>query len=264
MCILLGMKDRHNPGIETTSLWFHPSQQHGPRPMGDPRYGGRTPSYVIWNLVQRYTRPGDLVVDPFCGGGTTLDVADELGRRSRGFDLAAHAGRPAGAGGLAARRSGPGAETADGARAMRIEKADARCLPLADGEAQLVFMDPPYSTHLDYSDDPRCIGKLSAFEDAYFDAMGECFAEAERVLSSGGILAVYVSDTFEKRRAPAETFVGIGAELFCMLKRRMQPVDHIAVVRGNAKLEEPSYHEAAQEENFFLRGFNHLLIFRRP
>lgn len=232
--------------------------------MGDPRYGGRTPSYVIWNLVERYTRPGDLVVDPFCGGGTTLDVADELGRRSRGFDLAAHAGRPAGSGGLASRRTGPGAESAGGSRSMRIEKADARALPLGDGEAQLVFMDPPYSTHLDYSDDPRCIGKLSAFEDGYFDAMGEVFAEAERILSPGGILGIYVSDSFEKRRAPGETFVGIGAEFYCMLRSRMQPVDHICVVRGNTKLEEPSYHEAAQEGNFFLRGFNHLLIFRRP
>jgi SAM-dependent methyltransferase len=264
MCIVRGMKEPASPGIETTSLWFHPSQQHSKRPMGDPRYGGRTPSYVVWNLVERYTRRGDLVVDPFCGGGTTLDVADELGRRSRGFDLAAHAGRPAGAGGLAARKSGPGAEASAGARAMRIEKADARELPLEDGCAQLVFMDPPYSTHLDYSDDPRCIGKLSAFDDGYFEAMGEVFAEAERLLAPGGILAVYVSDSFEKRRAPGETFVGIGAEFYCMLRTRLQPVDHIAVVRGNTKLEDPDYHEAAQEGNFFLRGFNHLLIFRRP
>jgi len=257
------MNERTDTGIETTSLWFHPSQQHGPRPMGDPNYAGRTPSYVIWNLVQRYTQAGDLVVDPFAGGGTTLDVADSLQRRSRGFDLAAHAGRPAGAGGLVARRTGPGSESSDGARAMRIEHADARALPVEDGAAQLVFMDPPYSTHLEYSDDPRCIGKLSAFDDAYFEAMADVFAEAERVLAPGGILAVYVSDTFQKQRAPGETFVGIGAEFYCMLRRRLQPVDHIAVVRGNTKLEEPSWHAAAQKGNFFLRGFNHLLIFRK-
>ena len=94
--------------------------------------------------------------------------------------------------------------------------------------------------------------------------VGDCFAEAERILAPGGILAVYVSDSFEKRRAPGDTFVGIGAEFYCMLRTRLQPVDHIAVVRGNTKLDNPEYHAAAQEGNFFLRGFNHLLIFRKP
>ncbi len=224
--------------LQTTTLWYYPSQQHGDEAMGDPHYTGRTPTYVIWNLLERYTREGDQVIDPFCGGGTTLDVAEDMQRKSRGFDL-----QP---------------------QHERVEEGDARSLPLKAGSVDFVFMDPPYSTHLEYSDDPRCIGKLSAFEDGYFDAMGAVFVEAERILAPGGILAVYVSDSFEKRRAPGETFVGIGAELYCMLRSRLQPVDHICVVRGNTKLEEPSYHEAAQAGNFFLRGFNHLLIFRRP
>lgn len=248
----------------TTTLWHHPAQQHGAEVQGDPTYEGRTPTFVIDELVRRFTAPGDLVVDPFAGGGTSLDVADALGRRSRGFDLAAHAGRAAGAGGLAARRSGPGSESAAGARANRVERADARALPLEDGCAALVFMDPPYSTHLEYSDDPRCIGRLSAFDDAYFDALADVFAEAERVLVPGGHLAVYVSDSFEKRRLPGPAFVGIGAELYGMLARRLVPVEHVAVVRGNAKLEDERYHEAAREGGFLLRGFNHLLVFRRP
>ena len=48
-----------------------------------------------------------------------------------------------------------------------------------------------------------------------------------------------------------------------MLRRRLRPIDHIAVVRGNAKLEDPAFHRAAREGNFLLRGFNHLLIFQK-
>jgi hypothetical protein len=48
-----------------------------------------------------------------------------------------------------------------------------------------------------------------------------------------------------------------------MLERRFQPVDHVAVVRGSKTLSDGRYHKAAEEENFFLRGFNHLLIFRK-
>jgi hypothetical protein len=48
-----------------------------------------------------------------------------------------------------------------------------------------------------------------------------------------------------------------------MLMKRFKPVDHIAVVRGNRKLDKPNFHKAAEEENFFLRGFNHLMIFKK-
>lgn len=37
-------------------------------------------------IVGASSDPGDLVVDPFCGSGTTLAAADDLGRRFIGFD----------------------------------------------------------------------------------------------------------------------------------------------------------------------------------
>lgn len=222
--------------LQTTTLWYAPSQQHGADPdthYGDPRYEGRTPSYVIWNVLERYTRRGDLVVDPFVGGGTTIDVAREMEREVRGFDL----------------------------RPWRddVEFGDARRLPVEDESVDFVFMDPPYSTHIEYSDDPRCIGKLDAFEEGYFEAMDEVLADAERVLRDRRYLAIYVQDTFKKKRG----FVPIGLRLGAQLSQRFRLVDHIAVVRGNRKLEKPSFHKAAVEGNFFMRGFNHLLIAKK-
>ncbi len=201
--------------------------------MGDPRYTGRTPTFVIWNLLERYTREGDVVVDPFCGGGTTIDVAASIGRQARGFDVAPHRDD--------------------------IERADARNLPLASESADFFFLDPPYSTHVEYSDAGECIGKLDAFEPAYFEALDASFAEVERCLKDRRYLAVYVSDTFKKKQG----FVGIGFELYALLARRFRAIDHVAVVRGNRKLEKPRFHSAAADENFFLRGFNHLLIFKK-
>lgn len=37
-------------------------------------------------IVGASSNPGDLVIDPFCGSGTTLAAADDLGRRFLGFD----------------------------------------------------------------------------------------------------------------------------------------------------------------------------------
>ena len=219
--------------LQTSSLWYYPSQQYSDEPMGSPGYEGRTPAWVIWNLLERYTREGDVVVDPFCGGGTTIDVAKSIGREPRGFDIA------------------PWRED--------IERADARQLPLDDGVADFVFMDPPYSTHIEYSGEPDCIGKLDAFEPEYFEAMERVFDEADRVLRDRRYLAVFVGDSFKKKRG----FVPIGARFLVSLAERVLPVDHISIVRGNRKLESPRFHKAAAEGNFFLRGYNHLLLFKK-
>jgi len=219
--------------LQTTTLWYYPSQQHGDEAMGDPHYTGRTPTYVIWNLLERYTREGDQVIDPFCGGGTTIDVARSLGRAVRGFDVMPHRDD--------------------------IEQADARKLPLDNSEVDFVFMDPPYSTHIEYSNHPDCIGKLDAAGDEYYPAMEQVFAEAHRVLRNRRYLGLYVSDSYRKDTG----FMGIGFELYSLLQKRFRPVDHIAVARGNRKLEKPRHHKSAAKENSYLRGFNHLLVFKK-
>jgi adenine-specific DNA-methyltransferase len=220
--------------LQTTTLWDYPSQHYGPGMQGDRDYVGATPSYVIWNVINRYTREGELVVDPFCGSGTTLDVARDTGRKARGFDLAP--ARP------------------------DVEKADARSLPLPTGSVQLVFLDPPYGDHIDYSEDPRCIGKLSAFDDAYYREMDRALAECARVLAPGGHLALYVCDFFQKKQG----FAPVGFELFASVTRLLEPVDIVAVARHNKALKQPNFHKAAAQENFFLRSFNYLFVARKP
>lgn len=225
--------------LQTTTLWEYPSQHYaasgGPGEVqGDPRYVGATPSWVIWNVLQRYSEPGALVVDPFCGSGTTLDVARDTGRRARGFDLAP-------------------------ARAD-VETADARSLPIEAGAAQVVFMDPPYGDHIRYSDDPACIGRLSAYSPDYVREMGRAIREGARVLAPSGVLALYCCDVWDARRG----FAPVGLQLLAQMADVLDLVDVVCVVRHNRTLELGNYHKAAREQNFYLRGFNYLLLGRKP
>ncbi len=223
--------------ILTTTLWEYPSQHYGDREQGDKNYVGATPSWVIWQLLSRYTREKDLVVDPMVGSGTTIDVARDLNRRALGYDLA---------------------PTRDD-----IFRADARKLPLEDGVVDFLFVDPPYSTHVNYSDDPRCIGKLSAGGDEdgaeYYDAMAAVIKEAHRVLRSRRFMALYVSDSFRK----GKPFMPIGFELFSIMRQSFRPVDIICVARKNQKLNRGNWRKAAEKDNFFLRGFNYLFIMKK-
>jgi site-specific DNA-methyltransferase (adenine-specific) len=45
------------------------------------------PEVYLERLIRAYTNPGDLVLDPFVGSGTTVVVAEALGRRSIGIDV---------------------------------------------------------------------------------------------------------------------------------------------------------------------------------
>lgn len=54
---------------------------------GESSYFGKMPPQVVENLLWLFTEPGDIVVDPFAGGGTTIDVAKEMGRRVWASDI---------------------------------------------------------------------------------------------------------------------------------------------------------------------------------
>jgi DNA modification methylase len=219
--------------LQTTTLWDYPSQHYGSEMQGDKNYMGATPSYVIWNLLQRYTREGDTVLDPMCGSGTTLDVCKDLNREGLGFDLAPT--RP------------------------DILPADARKIPLKNNSVDFVFIDPPYSTHVKYSGDPRCIGELDSRTSLYTDAMRLVIDEIFRVLKSRRMMALYVSDSYKKGKA----FSPIGFELYQMLQRKFKTVDIVCVVRHNKSLKNTSWHKAAVDGNYFLRGFNYLFIMKK-
>lgn len=242
------MEDKHSPPhgakpfrlwkrpelrVQTTTLWDYPSQHYGVGMQGHKDYKGATPSYVIWNCLERYTRENDVVVDPMCGSGTTLDVCRDMGRLGKGFDIA------------------PFRED--------IQRADARMLPLENATVDFFFMDPPYSTHIEYSGDPQCIGELDSRTPAYYAAMDLVIGEAFRVLKDRRYFAIYVSDSFKK----GKPFSPIGFELFELAKRRFHPVDIIAVTRNNRTLKRNHWHTSAVEGNYFLRGFNYLFLFKK-
>ena len=131
--------------IETTTLWDFPTQNYGDRLHGNNKYNGVTPAFVIWNLLQRYTKEGDWVVDPMCGSGTTIDVANELNRKVIGYDL----------------------------NIVRSDviKNDSRNIPLQNASVDFVFIDPPYSNNIRYSNDELCIGKISCEHEMFYQEL---------------------------------------------------------------------------------------------
>ncbi len=223
----------NQPKFETTTLWDFPTQNYGDIPHGDNKYHGVTPAFVIWNLVQRYTTEGDLIIDPMCGSGTTIDVCREEKRKVIGFDIVPYRND--------------------------IKQADARNLPLDDEIADLIFIDSPYSDNIRYNKHPDNIGNISCENEDFFIELEKVAKEAHRILKPNKYIAWLIGDHWRKKSG----FIPVGFKIYTILEKNFKPVDIIAVSRHNQTSNTPLWHERAKQHNFYLRGFKYLIIMQR-
>jgi DNA modification methylase len=221
------------PQIEATTLWDYPKQSYGKTPKGNNKFQGVTPAFIIYNLVQRYTQPGDLVVDPMVGSGTTIDVCKEEGRRVIGYDISPK--HPEGI------------------------RNDARHIPLDDNSVDMVFIDSPYGDNVNYSDDPENIGKISAEENLFYDELESVSDEICRILKPGKVMGWLIGDQWVKKK-----FTPVGFKIYERLCKNFETVDIICVTRKNQSSNTGVWAYRAKKFNFYLRGFKYLFIMRKP
>ena len=220
------------PVIESTTFWDFPRQSYGLTPKGNNRYAGVTPALIIFNLVWRYTDLGDLVVDPMCGSGTTIDVCREEKREVIGYDISST--RP------------------------DILQNDARTIPLLENTVDLVFIDSPYGDNVTYNNHPDNIGHISSETDMFYDELETVMKESYRILKEGKVLGWLIGDQWVKGK-----FTAVGFEIYNRLCRYFEPVEIICVNRRGQSSNTGLWHNRARRFNFYLRGFKYLLIMRK-
>jgi len=74
------------PGVPLQDIWSDISPI-GPGAAERLGYPTQKPLALLERIVQASSNEGDLVLDPFCGCGTTVDAAQKLGRRWIGIDI---------------------------------------------------------------------------------------------------------------------------------------------------------------------------------
>ena len=218
--------------IESTTLWDFPTQNYGNKSHGNNKYNGVTPAFIIWNLLKRYTKEGDLVVDPMCGSGTTIDVSKELNRKVIGYDL--------------------------NVVRQDVIKNDSRNIPLENNSVDFVFIDSPYSDNIKYSDDSKCIGKISCEKIEFFDELEKVAQEIHRILKPNKVIAWLIADQWIKRK-----FTPTGFLLYQRLEKYFETIDIISVTRHNQTSNTGIWHYRARKFNFYLRGFKYLFIMKK-
>ena len=74
------------PGVPIQDVWtdVNPIGAQAAERLG---YPTQKPLALLERIIQTSSNPGDLVLDPFCGCGTTICAAQKLGRRWMGIDI---------------------------------------------------------------------------------------------------------------------------------------------------------------------------------
>lgn len=236
--------------LEATSVWSFPKR--GDWATHDAKWRGNWSPYIPRNILLRYSKEGDWVLDQFVGGGTTLVEAKLLNRNIIGMDVNQAA--------LDRCREKVEFkhEGADGK--VKIWKGDARRLKsIPNGSIDLICTHPPYANIIHYSEGLNIPSDLSNLNiKDFLEQMKSVASESHRVLKSGKFCAILMGDTRQNGHVIPLSFetMRIFENAGFRLKEIILKEQHNCRATGYWKTNSIKY-------NFLLLAHEYLFIFRK-
>jgi modification methylase len=276
------------PCAQTTSQW----QRHGRYHPESNRHPGKMLPALARRAIETYSDPGDLVLDPMCGIGTTLVEAIHLYRPALGLELEPRWAKLARANIHHAHHHGA-------RQPARVIEGDAQNLPrllaghtrrAAGGGVDLILTSPPYACQVadvakenlksglgpirrddttNYSPDRANLGHARG--GAYLAAMAGVYSACAAVLKPGGYLVLVTKDMRSGgalRNLSGETITLCEATGLLYWQRI---IALLATVRDAEIVMRPSFWQMLQVRKARARGdrthvvaHEDVLVFRKP
>ena len=234
--------------LEMTTHWSFP--QRGDWATHDAKWRGNWSPYIPRNVILRYSKECELVLDQFAGGGTTLVEAKLLNRDIIGVDVNDIA--------LERCREKVSFEHEGATGKVYIRKGDARNLDFIQNESiDLICTHPPYSDIIHYSEDIAEDLSLLKIRD-FLKEMEKVASESYRVLKKGKFCAVLMGDTRKKGCMIPMSFdvMKIFQDAGFTLKELIIKEQHNCKATGYWKTNSVKY-------NFLLIAHEYLFIFKK-
>lgn len=240
---------------ETTTVWSFKSRGNWATHSGE--YRGNWSPYLPRNVILKYSKPAETVLDYFCGAGTTVVEAKLLGRRCIAFDINEKAIE------LAKKncnfkvpiREPLFQKIYDPELSIR----DARNLSFFDDDSvDLICAHPPYTNIIHYTDDKE--GDLSHLDIKHFlKEMEKVARESYRVLKPGRQCAILIGDMRRHKHV-----IPLGFELINVYLNAGFKLKELVIKRQHNCKTTGFWYTNSIKFNFLLLGHEYLPIFEKP
>jgi DNA modification methylase len=172
--------------LQMNTVWSFPDR--GKWATHDSKYRGNWSPYVPRNIILRYSKERDLVLDQFVGGGTTLIESKLLNRDAIGVDINPES--------VALTKQKCNFEYEyESDSDIKVVNGDARNLDfILENSIDLICTHPPYSNIINYSDNIKDDLSLLNYTD-FLKEMNKVAIESYRVLKKNKFCAILMGDT---------------------------------------------------------------------
>lgn len=246
---------------ETTTVWSF--KQRGSWATHSGEYRGNWSPYIPRNVILKYSKPGDLVLDYFCGAGTTAIECKLLGRKCIALDINDKA--------IELAKNNLNFSIESQRLTFNEEKnyskvyepelrvGDARDLSfLQDDSVDLICSHPPYANIIHYTNLKEGDLSLLGIEE-FLKEMSKVAKESFRVLKPGKQCAILIGDTRRKKHIIPLGFNLINVYLDAGFKLR-----ELVIKRQHNCKTTGFWYTNSIKYNFLLLAHEYLAIFEKP
>lgn len=202
--------------VNTDSLWLIGERAK----MGKHKnvYHGNFIPQIPYQLLSRYTKQGEIVLEPFMGSGTTLFECEELGRRYIGLDINPemidYVSRQVD---LFTSESEYFIGNCDSASPSDVRRCVGEGLSKLDAHSvQFVLMHPPYMDIVKFTEDPNDLSRLGDIGD-FISKFKEVCENALQFLDKNRYFGVVIGDVYKNSEV-----VPLGFYVLDMIKRSLK------------------------------------------
>ncbi len=180
--------------VITDSLWiFSNREKSGTH---NAKYWGNFVPQIPHQLLLRYTKKGETVLDPFAGNGTTLIECKRLGRNCLGIDISREA--------TSAAIDNVSKEEDPYSVNLSIVNGDSRNVnfdmilnQMGLKKVQLIILHPPYWDIIKFTDNKDDLSN-SVTQDNFLESLGKVVEKTYPLLEKGRFLALIIGDKYSR------------------------------------------------------------------
>jgi DNA modification methylase len=246
--------------IQRSTVWSF--KQRGKWATHNGKYRGNWSPYIPRNIILKYSKHGDLVLDYFCGAGTTAVEAKLLGRRCITLDINSDA--------IALAKDNNNFKI-NQLHLANLNKqlkeiyepeifiGDARKLSnIKDNSVDLICAHPPYANIIQYTDNKK--DDLSSLDiPEFLKEMKKVAYESFRVLKPGHQCAILIGDTRKKKHV-----IPLGFDLIEVFLKAGFKLRELIIKRQHNCKTTGFWFNNSIKYNFLLLAHEYLAIFEKP